>query len=233
MISDEHKSIFIHIPKTGGVSIKYLLSKKYEYEDQEQWIEDVRKKQMFAPIDHLDARESLALYGKEKWDEYFKFAFVRNPWDLAVSLYHWEKMQINSFQKKGEHISTHRMQPRSWEDKDKGLVFRTFNDQSLVASFNEYIDNLLYENQGHTWTQTKFLINRRGNIDLDFIGRFENYEQDAQSVIDKLNIDTEVPHKNKSDHEHYSKYYDEETKKKVEHIFKDDIEYFKYKFESI
>ncbi len=67
MISDKHKCIFIHVIKTGGVSICKSLG--------------MHKKQV-----HISASETMSAVGN-KWGSYFTFSFIRNPWDKMVSQY--------------------------------------------------------------------------------------------------------------------------------------------------
>ncbi len=236
MISDEHKAIFIHIPKTGGTSFNEIMSPS---DSEITTASDFSSRLKGSKGDHLDARESRALHGSEKWNEYFKFAFIRNPWDLIVSLYFWEMgvalEQINNptnVSSTGETIavSTHRLQPNSFLHADEGPLFRKINDPSALSDFNQFLDNLAFEYDGYAWSQVRYLIDRRGKIDLDFIGRFESFSEDAEFVLSKLKIESEIPHLNKSEHEHYSKYYDEQTKKKVGEMFKEDIRYFEYEF---
>lgn len=66
MVNDEYEFIFIHINKTGGSSIE----KVFDYDG----------------IKHEHASQLAARVG-EKWDRYFKFAIIRNPWDRLVSEY--------------------------------------------------------------------------------------------------------------------------------------------------
>ncbi len=86
MISDKHKYIFLHIPKTGGLSVNVMLLES----------DVIARLVMVAPIGknyngqtgyvnksccELN-RESI---GANEWNKYFKFCFVRNPYDRIVS----------------------------------------------------------------------------------------------------------------------------------------------------
>jgi len=38
---------------------------------------------------HIPAKQVKRLVGSQVWDQYYKFCFVRNPWDRAISAYYW------------------------------------------------------------------------------------------------------------------------------------------------
>lgn len=78
--------------------------------------------------------------------------------------------------------------------------------------------------------QILYIMDRDWKPNIDFIGRFENYEEDWDKVCKKLGRDMELPHLNKSEHKPYWEYYDDETREIVARKYKDDIEYFNYKF---
>lgn len=139
---------------------------------------------------------------------FFRFGFFRNPWDRFVSKYFYFK---NYGQKLGN-------------DLHSGEIVNRFN------SFREFVIN--YENVSSEFKSPHWKNQICWNVDrLDFIGKFENLQEDFNTICDKIGIPRQkLPHKNKTRHKHYTEYYDDETKQVVAEKYAKDIEYFGYKF---
>lgn len=171
MINNEYKFIFMHIMKTGGSSIEKL----FNYEG----------------IKHQRPIELINILGQTTWDSYFKFTFVRNPWDRTISEYFYRRK--------------------------KGSVATDFKSWLKSMSRDSWAIGLQ-----SNWLQDK---------NFDFIGRFENLQEDFEFVCQQINYPkVELPHMNSTSHEHYSTYYDEETKEIVREWHQKDIEKFNYDF---
>lgn len=143
-------------------------------------------------------------YNSKDYKDYFKFAFVRNPWSRVVSCY---------FNK----VAT-KCHPAFSECFDKDFAyFVSFIDRTDLANCDAHIK-----------LQTRlFPVN-----ELDFIGRLETFDADIKYVLNMLNIENvPIAHKNASKHEHYSHYYTEATKNIIARKYKADIAAFGYKFE--
>lgn len=195
MISHKHKFIFIHINKCGGTSIESALEKYggefiYNRED----VKYTRHR------NHITAEQ----YSNTKyWKDYFKFAFVRNPFEKELSDYFFYQKNYDLRHPEGRG--------------------KNFKDTFIKYLKERHLD------WWHT-NQLDWLVSENSKIELDFIGRFENLQQDFNNVCNKLLIQVELPHKNKTNHKHYTEYYDDETKQIVAEKYAKDIEYFGYKF---
>lgn len=118
MISHELKFIFIHIEKTAGSSVEWLLkdlsSDIIKFNDDQRYIKykdihvespELTSKGLGAkgyPVcnnaKHLTIHELREFYGDKIVDEYFKFTIVRNPYDRALSAYFfWYVPDKNTF----------------------------------------------------------------------------------------------------------------------------------------
>ena len=188
MISDGHKFIFIHIPKTAGTSLCNIFLKEKAY---------IHTKKGRYYQSHVSVKD-LEITNSDELDKYFTFSFVRNPWDIMVSWYKFRKCRNLSF--------------------DKFLT-----EYKIKNKYTYWLPETLY--------QTDFLLDENDNPLVDFIGRFENLQQDFNIICDKIGIPHQkLPHKNKTKHKHYTEYYDDETRQIVAEKFAKDIEYFGYEF---
>jgi hypothetical protein len=215
---EEPKFIFIHIQKTGGVSISNLLR---------QYIPTTTPGR---GLRHISARR--ALKQVENPDDYFKFAFVRNPWDRLVS---WYTMIDEA--RKGVADGT--AEPMTRRLIKKNNLFKyvlrcgpTFDEFVINCTEKQWMGNGYYS---FTFNQLRYLTDKNGEVLVDFIGRFENLAQDISHVFDMLGLEAsqlEIPHENRSAHSHYSEMYTPETREIVRKRFRRDIEFFGYEFET-
>lgn len=190
-----HKCIFIHIPKTAGSSIILELNnEKLLPRDHSTWFEFKRK--------------SPYLYEK-----YFKFAFIRNPWDRAVSSYHYFKQGGNQTKK----------------DLDfKKIIDTNFKD------FNDFILNYLnsesiWKNKLF-WPQWFFIVDENDVLQVNFLGRFENIENDFSFLAEKFFLEKKLSKANESERKNYKEYYNTATKEKIKELYSKDITLFNYQF---
>jgi len=205
MLNAKYKYIFIHVPKCGGTSIETLLGSNCEM--IEGW--DQNNKLW---IQHCTILQLKQIY-KIKVDEYFTFTFIRNPWDRAVSDYMHFTRPNSPFKHitKGSSLKDYLLCRNGYE-----TINHLHNQRGRGDHFRSQYDYILDENQ-------KPIIN--------YIGRFENLQEDFNIVCDKTGMPRQLlPHKNKSNHKHYTEYYDDETRKIVAEKYAKDIEYFGYKF---
>lgn len=204
LVSDKLKCIFIHIQKTGGSSIRKILIEAdpgaiLRNKDLPNCPDLINRK-------HLFASELRNYLPKQTWDSYYKFAFIRNPWERLVSWYHMcVQNPTNEFMRYVVEIAP------TFDD----FIVKCTSGLARKTTFN----------------QTDYISDDRGNIFVDFIGRYENLSKDFKQISKKLNLmRSELPHINPSKHKNYRKYYNKKTEAIVRERFAKDIKNFEYKF---
>ena len=141
------------------------------------------------------------------FEKYFSFAFVRNPYELKVSRYFYVK------------------------EVEKVCSCTSFVEWVTLGSPVKMLDETQSKEDWFPWSQLRFLMNKERELAVDFIGRFENLQEDFNTICDKIGIPRQqLPHKNKSKHKHYTEYYDDETREIVAEKYAKDIDHFGYEF---
>jgi hypothetical protein len=206
MISDTLNCIFVHIPKTGGTSIEDVLwpGRRAEADLWMGLVDPLHNKYQTGGLQHLLARQIRQEVGEEKFNSCFRFTFVRNPWDRAVSQY--------SYMRERDDL-------------------RAFIGMREDDSFSRYLA-LIQERQHVQWMpQADFLSDVGGNLLVEFVGRFERLAEDAQEVFARLGLKcASLPHRLRSRRGHYLEYYDQHTRKLISQLYGSDIDVFKYTF---
>ncbi len=190
---DEKQCIFVHITKTAGTSVALSLFGELPY--------------------HYTARNYQAIFGRSDFNRYFKFCFVRNPWDRLYSAWRYLKNG-------------------GWDEQDKIWAEENLPD---TDNFNEFVmDWLTAESLSshiHFKPQHKFICDYRSKIIVDFCGRFEDLVNDYGIIARTTGTVAPLKSKNITPGTHsYRDIYNEASKEKVATLYAKDIALLGYTF---
>jgi len=184
-ISEPHKFVWFRVAKVGTRTLFEQLDANHA---------------------QLTARHPMGVYySRRMYDDYFKFAFVRDPWARLVSCWRNKVIDNNYFD-------------LSSQQHDACQSFGTFVE--WVATLNlELCDH-------HIRLQSNLIdLNN-----LDFLGRFENFDDDALVVFNRLGMTyspRQIANKSSGDR-HFSSYYTKSIVERVGELFEKDIRTFGY-----
>lgn len=210
IINRNLKHIHVHVPKTGGMSLLYIL------QQNKGWVNEFGQHTNLTNLEKQDKE----LYDVGK--EYYKTTCIRNPWEHAVSFYY------HAMDKSRFYLENFFSYPN---------FFNLSNDEKIKidTSFNTFIKNSYHKYCQSNYTkecELKFdkwfnyndwdemLIFFEERYDITLINTFRKHN--------KYDIDFIKPIKISKD---YRKFYDEETYEIVKDFSQNEIKRFNYKFD--
>ena len=182
LLSLRRNFLFVHIAKTGGTSVRDAL-------DRERWREPwaaarflcsrlsaLSGHRLGAKLPrHARAIAAREMLPRELYDRLFKFAFVRNPWDLQVSSFHHIRRE-----------RPHLLGPH--QDFEAFLRHKLDPDRPYQYHLDTSIE-----------LQSDYVIDLHGNVIVDFVGRYERLEEDFAEACRRIEIPAPpLPHRRRA-----------------------------------
>jgi hypothetical protein len=224
MLSLQKKFLFVHIPKTGGNSLQNIL-KDYSEDrlvghtpDENGILQrfQVRNEQ-YDLGKHATLSQYKEVLAEELFSSLYKFAVIRNPWDRMISYYFSPHRGVQVWNRYSFLELVNEVQPA----------------QHYTCSKRQHRLLQILENICKEAGLRFSFARKRIDTELDFLIRFEDLDKGFQEVCERLAIPhIPLPRANRSRHEHYSVYYDKETREAVGQKFRAEIITGKYRFEA-
>lgn len=213
MISLRHRCLFVHVPKTGGTSIKHRLAGYDPVHRREP--DPAEARLVYTHLGAAALRRHLAEMAGAQAADYFQFAFVRNPWDRVVSAFAY----LSAGGEGGLHGLAHVAAVHPFKGD-----FARFVREGLAQA----LTRVPYFWPQHLWTHDGLDPTQP----LHFIGRFERLEADFDQVLDRLGLSRApaLPRLRSVDHGDYTACYDARAQAVVAELYARDIALFGYRF---
>ena len=209
IISHRHRFIFFAVPRTATHAIRQALGPHLGTGDWEQ--QALFGKQVIPVPDiasighgHVSFQQARACLPAETVSSYFKFAFVRNPFDRFVSTCFFLNRRNNGFA------------------------------GNEIAFMRQAISNVRFRQRVLARPQYRLLTDESDNPVMDYLGRYETLQQSFDEICLRIGLaPTALSVKNPSRHRRYQWYYDATLKASVAECYRKDFELFGYDAEKM
>jgi len=212
IVSHPQKIIYCVIPKVACTTLKQALASALEIKNTAPTSIKENYSPHHAQFTYLLREEAAS----SKYFDYFKFAFVRNPWDRLVSFFEDKiKATPEEYTKNGIY---------------RELTSFNFNKGMSFSDFIYKLEKIPVRNDNNHFARQTDFVKHQGELIPTFIGYFENLKQDWDKVCKRLGISQNLKHLMKTNRKTYKDYYVDETKEIVSKRYEEEIDLFGYKF---